>query len=186
MFFLSNLIIYPALTRTNINNRSNLAFADLVSYVFGSHDINSNIAFAQQQNNTNLTSTTAPITASGVFPINSTIIGNTITPPLTADVKPTLVPKNVTAAAPLLTENTTAPVSPTGISTNTAHVPRSIGGNSSLAQNTTAPVSTSNMMGNTPPTASYSSLSPATTLSPPPPPPLPLTPHQDKGKHNKF
>jgi hypothetical protein len=101
------------------------------------------MAFAQQQTNTTSSSTTAM--KSGLI-ANNTIIGNTIIPSATngttttaknatgtnaTGVNPALLASNVTAANALTKENTTAPVSPTGMSTNSVHVPPSVRGNAS-------------------------------------------------------
>lgn len=98
------------------------------------------VIFAQQQ--TNKTSTTMK---SGLI-ANNTIIGNTIIPSTTngttttaknatgtnaTGVNPELLASNVTAANALTKENTTAPVSPTGMSTNSAHAPPSVRENAS-------------------------------------------------------
>ena len=99
------------------------------------------IVFAQQQTNKTSTSTMK----SGLI-ANNTIIGNTIIPSTTngttttaknatgtnaTGVNPALLASNVTAANALTKENTTAPVSPTGMSTNSAHAPPSVRGNAS-------------------------------------------------------
>ena len=112
--------------------------------------INNTLFVSAQQNNTN-SSSAAP--TSGMIPTNNTIIGNTILPSTTngttttsqnatgvnaTGVSPTLLAKNVTSGNALLKENTTAPVSPTGISTNSAHVPPSVSANASSSSNMTA------------------------------------------------
>ena len=96
---------------------------------------------AQQTNTSSSTSM-----QSGLIPNNNTIIGNTIIPSNTngttttaknatgtsgIGVNPALLASNVTAANAFTKENTTAPVSPTGISTNAAHAPPSVRGNAS-------------------------------------------------------
>jgi hypothetical protein len=95
---------------------------------------NSWLVYAQQTN----TSSSTMTMKSGLISNNNTIIGNTMIPTTTngatttaknatgvnaTGVNPALLASNVTAANALTKENTTAPVSPTGISTNAAHVP---------------------------------------------------------------
>ena len=101
---------------------------------------NSWLVFAQQTN----TSSSTMTMKSGLISNNNTIIGNTMIPTSTngatttaknatgvnaTGVNPALLASNVTAANALTKENTTAPVSPTGISTNAAHVPPSVKSN---------------------------------------------------------
>jgi hypothetical protein len=101
---------------------------------------NSWLVFAQQTN----TSSSTLTMKSGLISNNNTIIGNTIIPTTTngttttaknatgvnaTGANPALLASNVTAANAFTKGNTTAPVSPTGISTNAAHVPPSIKSN---------------------------------------------------------
>jgi cytoskeletal protein RodZ len=102
---------------------------------------NPSLVFAQQTNTSSSTSM-----QSGLIPNNKTIIGNAMIPSNTngttttaknatgtkgIGVNPALLASNVTAANAFTKENTTAPVSPTGISTNAAHAPPSVRGNAS-------------------------------------------------------
>ncbi|MFL6471208.1 MAG: hypothetical protein ACJ71H_10195 [Nitrososphaeraceae archaeon] len=100
---------------------------------------NSIFVFAQQ-NNTNSSSLSitggGSSTTNSVVPTNNTLIRNTIIPTTTngttttsqnagvngTGVNTTLLAKDVTAGNALLKEHITAPVPPTGISTNSAHV----------------------------------------------------------------
>ncbi|MFL6432454.1 MAG: hypothetical protein ACJ71O_01810 [Nitrososphaeraceae archaeon] len=101
---------------------------------------NSIFVFAQQ-NNTNSSSLSitgggSSTTTNSVVPTNNTLIRNTIIPTTTngttttsqnagvngTGVNTTLLAKDVTAGNALLKEHITAPVPPTGISTNSAHV----------------------------------------------------------------
>jgi hypothetical protein len=78
-----------------------------------------------------------------MVPTNNTLIGNTIIPTTTngttttsqnaIGVNATLLAKNVTAANALLKEPTVAPVSPTEISTNSAHVPPPVRANTTAS-----------------------------------------------------
>jgi hypothetical protein len=119
------------------------------------------IVVLAQQNNTNSSSTPStggPSTTSGMVPTNNTLIGNTIIPTTTngtttttknatgvnaTGVNPMLLAKNITAGNALLKENTTAPVSPTGISTNAAHLPPSMSGNATTSSNASSAVNSS-------------------------------------------
>ncbi|MBV9179067.1 MAG: hypothetical protein JO327_01365 [Nitrososphaeraceae archaeon] len=101
---------------------------------------NPSLVFAQQTNTSSSTSMQSGLIS------NKTIIGNTIIPSNTngttttaknatgtkaIGVNPALLASNVTAANAFTKENTTAPVSPSGISTNAAHAPPSVRGNAS-------------------------------------------------------
>ena len=103
---------------------------------------NPSLVFAQKQTNTSSSTSMQ----SGLIPNNNTIIGNTLIPSNTngttttaknatgtngIGVNPALLASNVTAANAFTKENTTAPVSPSGISTNAAHAPPSVRGNAS-------------------------------------------------------
>ena len=103
---------------------------------------NPSLVFAQKQTNTSSSTSMQ----SGLISNNKTIIGNTMIPSNTngttttaknatgtsgIGVNPTLLASNVTAANAFTKENTTAPVSPTGISTNAAHAPPSVRVNAS-------------------------------------------------------
>jgi hypothetical protein len=102
-------------------------------------DNNTSLVLAQQTN------TSSSSMKSGLIS-NKTIIGDTIIPSTTngstttsknatgtngIGVNPALLASNVTAANAFTKENTTAPVSPTGISTNAAHVPPTVRENAS-------------------------------------------------------
>jgi hypothetical protein len=102
---------------------------------------NPSLVSAQQQ-----TSTTPSTTMKSGLIANNTIIGNTMIPSTTngtttaaknatgtnaTGINPVLLANNVTAANAFTKENTTAPVSPSGISTNAAHVPPAQRGNAS-------------------------------------------------------
>jgi cytoskeletal protein RodZ len=107
---------------------------------------NPSLVLAQQTNTSSSTSM-----QSGLIPNNNTIIGNAMIPSNTngttttaknatgtnaIGVSPALLASNVTAANAFTKENTTAPVSPTGISTNAAHAPHSARGNASGVNST--------------------------------------------------
>jgi hypothetical protein len=127
-----------------------------IAIVFVFMNISDSLFVFAQQNNTNSSLPSSSI--NGMIPTNNTIIGNTIIPTTTngttttstnatgvnaTGVNPTLLAENVTAGNALLKENTTAPVSPTGISTNSAHVPPSVSANTSSSSNVTAGINSS-------------------------------------------
>jgi hypothetical protein len=97
-----------------------------------------------QQTNPSTSSSILTSSANGLVPTNDTIIGNTIIPSTTngttttaanatgvnaTGVSPALLAQNVTVGNVLTKENTTAPISPTGISTNAMHTPSSLKSN---------------------------------------------------------
>jgi hypothetical protein len=146
MFSRKQSMIYMVVT--------SLSIAIVFGFAFVSIN-NSQFVSAQQSNTTNSSSpsSTGGSSSSGLVATNNTIIGNTIIPSTTngttttsenatgvnaTGVNATLLAQNVTAGNALLKENTTAPVSPTGISTNSAHVPHPANANATSSSNNTA------------------------------------------------
>jgi hypothetical protein len=124
------------------------------------------LALTQQQTNSSPSASTLTSSAEGLVPTNNTIIGNTIIPSTTngttttaanatgvnaTGVSPALLAQNITVGNALTKENTTAPVSPTGISTNAMHTPSSLKSNvatpgSGSAQGNSSQLNSSNMV----------------------------------------
>jgi hypothetical protein len=119
-----------------------------------------------QQTNSSPSASISTSTTNGLVPTNNTIIGNTIIPSTTngttttaanatgvnaTGVSPALLAQNITVGNALTKENTTAPVSPTGISTNAMHTPSSLKSNvatpgSGSAQGNSSQLNSSNMV----------------------------------------